>query len=30
MERLGFDERSRRFYDVHVEADAVHEVIAFQ
>jgi hypothetical protein len=30
MERLGLDKGARRFYDVHVEADAVHEVIAFQ
>lgn len=28
LERLGLGERARRFYDVHVVADAVHEVIA--
>jgi hypothetical protein len=29
MKRLGIGIDGRRFYDVHVEADAVHEVIAF-
>jgi hypothetical protein len=28
MARLGFDQSSRRFYDEHVAADALHEVIA--
>jgi hypothetical protein len=28
MRRLGFDERATRFFDEHVEADAVHENIA--
>jgi hypothetical protein len=28
LRRLGFDERTRVFYDEHVEADAVHERIA--
>jgi hypothetical protein len=26
--RLGYDDCARRFYDVHVEADAMHEVVA--
>ena len=28
MRRLGFDERATRFFDEHVEADAVHEAVA--
>jgi hypothetical protein len=28
LRRLGVDERAARFYDVHVEADAAHQVIA--
>ena len=28
LERLGLDAEARRFYDVHVAADALHEVIA--
>ncbi len=28
LERMGLSERARRFYDVHVLADAVHEVVA--
>jgi hypothetical protein len=28
LRRLGFDERTRVFYDEHVEADAVHEQLA--
>lgn len=28
MERLGIPRRGRRFYDVHVEADAVHQLVA--
>ena len=28
LERMGFDEHARRFYDVHVIADADHEVVA--
>jgi hypothetical protein len=28
LRRLGVDPRAARFYDVHVEADAIHEVIA--
>ena len=28
LRRLGLDDAAARFYDVHVEADAVHEVIA--
>lgn len=30
LERLGVPEPGRRFYDVHVEADAEHEVIAIE
>jgi hypothetical protein len=26
--RLGYDDGARRFYDVHVEADAMHEMVA--
>jgi hypothetical protein len=28
LRRLGLPAAARRFYDVHVEADAVHEVVA--
>lgn len=30
LARLGLNERARRFYDVHVIADAIHEVIAIE